>query len=68
VRVALGKPGELRRIDARVHAGEDREAARGRQGELGLVAETVGVLPVGVKYLVADLGHGSSSILGGPVD
>jgi hypothetical protein len=66
VRVALGQPGELRRIDPRVHAREDREATRGRHCELALVAEAGGVLLVGTKHLVADLAHDSSHRPVGP--
>ena len=39
MRVTLGEAGVLGRIEAGVHAGQDREPPRRRQGEVGLRAE-----------------------------
>ena len=47
VRVALAQPGVLGRVEAGIHAGQDGEAARGRQRELRLGAEGRGVGVVG---------------------
>ena len=57
VRVALGQPGVLGRVEPGVHAGQDREAACWRQGQLGLGAERCGVRRVGLEDLV-EHGHG----------
>ena len=55
--VALGEAGVLRRIRTGIHAGQDRELPRGRQGEVALVAELAGVLGIGREHLVEN-GHG----------
>ena len=51
--VALVEPEELRRVEARVHASDDREAPAGRGGKVALV-EALRVASVGFEYLVAN--------------
>ena len=55
--VALGEAGVLRRIQTGIHAGQDRELPRGRQGEVAFVAELARVLGIGREHLVEN-GHG----------
>ena len=57
VGVALGEAGVFGRVEARVHAGEDGEAAAGRHRQVSLV-EARGILAVGGQHLVDDLAHG----------
>ena len=63
VGVALAEAGVLGRVEARVHAREDREAARGRQRQLALVAEVGGVGVVRGEDFVKN-GHCVSPISG----
>ena len=50
VRIAFAEPGVLGGVQPGVHAGEDGEAARGRQGEIALVeCGCVGL--VGLEHL-----------------
>ncbi len=61
VGVAFGQTCVLGRVEPRVHAGEDGEAARGRQREAALVAERLGVAGVGGEDGLTCLAHGSGS-------
>jgi hypothetical protein len=54
--VAFGETGEFGGIEAGVHAGEDREAAAGRHGQMAFV-ETGGVGVVGLQNFVLHLRH-----------
>src|SRR3954462_15960174 len=54
VRVALGEPRELGRVQPGVHAGQDREPARWRQRQPALVAERGRVARVGLQRLPMD--------------
>ena len=54
MRVALTQAGELGRVEARVHAGQDREATGRWHGELALVAELAGITLVGLEDLGKD--------------
>jgi hypothetical protein len=63
MRVALGKPGELRRIEPSVYAGEDEKPARRWQRELSLVAEGRGIGGVRLDNFVLDSAHLSNPIL-----
>jgi hypothetical protein len=57
MRVPLGEPGILRRIEPRVHAGQNRKAPRRRQREPTLVAEGLRVGFVGGEDCSEDLTH-----------
>ena len=46
-------PGELGRIHARIHAGQDREMARRRRGKLRFGAEIGGITGIGGEDFVA---------------
>ena len=54
VRVALAEPRVLRGIEAGVHAGQDRETARGRQREVRLWPERRGVLLIRGEHFFED--------------
>jgi hypothetical protein len=56
VGIALGQAGVFRRVEPRVHAGQDREVPRRWERELGLGAERGRVLPVGPQYFITN-GH-----------
>jgi hypothetical protein len=48
-------------IKPRVHAGQNRETPRWRQGKLPLVAERGGIGIVRSEHLVKNFGHGTPS-------
>ena len=54
MRVAFRQAGVFRRIEARVHAGEDGEAPRRRQREIALVAEVRDIGGVGRRHFIDD--------------
>lgn len=63
VRVALGEAGELRRIEASVHAGEYEKPARWRQCEPRLFTERRRISDVCLDDFVLDSAHLSNPIL-----
>lgn len=63
--IAFREPGVLRRIEARIHAGEDGEFSDGRHEELAFVAEIRHVGLVGSQYFVEDLAHRATSCRSG---
>jgi hypothetical protein len=60
VGVALAEAGVLGRVEASVHARQDREATRGRQRQAALLAEVGRVRLVRCSYFVFD-GHAVSN-------
>jgi hypothetical protein len=57
MRVAFREAGVFRRIEARVHAGEDRKAARRRQRQLALRSEACDISGVGRQNFIENLAH-----------
>ena len=55
--VAFGEAGELCRIEARVHASQNREAPRGRHAELTFSAEPFAVGAIGSQHLIKNSAH-----------
>jgi hypothetical protein len=60
--IALREAGIFRRIETRIHAGENGEPAGRRHGQCGLVADARGVGPIGVENVVANLAHWSTPL------
>ena len=52
--VAFGEAGELCRIEARVHASQNREAPRGRHAQLTFSAEPFAVGAIGSQHLIKE--------------
>ena len=57
VGVAFGEAGEFRGIEARVHAGQDGEAARRWESQLALLAKLIGIFAVGFEDFRKNLTH-----------
>src|SRR6267378_2151006 len=57
VGIAFGEAGVLGGIEARVHAGEDGKAARGRESEFAFFTEAGAVLLIGVEHFRKNLAH-----------
>src|SRR5947209_13867381 len=55
--IAFDKTGVLRRIEAGIHTGQDREMATRRQRQIALVSEILGVLRVRSQHFIQNLGH-----------
>src|SRR5579863_1021690 len=62
MRVSLGKAREPGRIQAGVHASENREAACRRQCEIGLVAKLADISAICVEDLLMYRGHAHCSV------
>ena len=63
MRIALGEPGELGRIDAGVHTGQHGEAARRRNLQICFVAKVPGIGGIGRQHLIEDSTHVRSSAI-----
>src|SRR5690606_12492918 len=63
VRIAFVEPGELRRIEARIHAGQNREAARRRKRQPAFVAEALRVARIRVQYVFPYPCHGGTLLM-----
>ena len=61
MRISLRQPGELGRIHACIHAGEDRETARRRKRKLTLITEGSAVAPIRFQNLIENTAHGRCS-------
>src|SRR5262249_53162169 len=57
MRVAFGEAGELCRIEACVHASQNREAPLGRHGKLTFSAEPFAVGAIGSQHLIKNSAH-----------
>ena len=57
VRVAFRKASELCRIEPRVHASQNREAPRGRHGELTFSAKAFAVGAIGGRHFIKNSAH-----------
>jgi len=57
MRVAFGEADELCRIEARIHASQNRKAPRGRHGELTFSAEPFAVGAIGSQHLIKNSAH-----------
>src|SRR6266850_5673111 len=57
VGIAFGETGILGGIEARVHAGENGEAARGRESEFAFFTEAGAVLLIGLEHFRKNLAH-----------
>jgi hypothetical protein len=62
VRIALREARVLRRIEPRVHAGEDGETTRRRQCQRGLIAKAGGIRCVRREYFVENFTHGKAPV------
>ncbi len=62
VGITFGEAGILGGIEARVHAGKNGEAARGREGEFAFFTEADAVLLIGFEHFRKNLAHDISPL------
>jgi hypothetical protein len=65
MRVAFGESRVFRRIEPRVHAGENGETAGRRKSKLALLSETLRIGSIGLENLADNFRHGKLPLRGG---